>query len=338
MSILERVVRWARSRSVWMIHYCSACGAVEFPPLVMSPVDWERYGFMPAPSPRQSDLYVGMGYLTKKTVKLFLNMYLQIPEPRFVAAGCNCTATGGLYWDSYATYKRLDDFVEVEGWVPGCMPLPDDYISLIKHLRNIIAERPAEKHISRIKPDAFEKIRTYEELEKRFKQDYEESLKSSKQAIKYDFKPTYPECYETDDQTKICKTAVHPAELRKILLELREEGFILLVNINAVDYPDRGVIELYYVIENPGDGWQKWVKTFTDRTNPVIDSVHEIFPIAFYIEKEVHEMMGVEFKGHPDLRKWILEGNWEGPPPLRKDVDTVSFVVKNMYGGYRYGR
>ncbi len=70
----------------------------------------------------------------------------------------------------------------------------------------------------------------------------------------------------------------------------------------------------------------------------MIDSVHDIYPIAYYIEREVYEMMGVVFRGHPNLKKWILEGNWEGPPPLRKDVDTPGFVIKTMYGGYRYGR
>jgi len=185
--LLSKLARWARSRSIWMIHYCSACGAVEFPPLVMAPLDWERYGYMPAPTPRQCDLYVGMGYLTKKAVKMFLNMYRQMPEPRFVAAGCNCTGTGGLYWDSYATYKRLDDFVEVEGWVPGCMPMPDDYFSLLEYLRKKIYESSLEKHISRIKPDAFEKIKKYEELERKLLEEYIEKLKKSQQQVNYQF-------------------------------------------------------------------------------------------------------------------------------------------------------
>ncbi|MEM0378568.1 MAG: NADH-quinone oxidoreductase subunit NuoB [Thermosphaera sp.] len=338
MAALDKISQWARSRSLWMIHYCSACGAVEFPPLVMSPVDWERYGYMPAPTPRQSDLYVGMGYLTKKTVKLFLNMYMQVPEPKLVAAGCNCTATGGLYWDSYATYKRLDDFVEVEGWVPGCMPMPDDYLSLLKHLRTKLSSTPLEKHLSRVKPDAFDKIKYYEELERRFKDEYEQSLKASKPLSNYEFKPTFPECFETDEQLKICKTSTEASVIRDSIARLKQDGYVLLVNIDAVDYPDKGVIELYYILENPGNGWQKWVKTFVDRFNPIIDSIHDIHPLAFFIEKEVHEMMGVRFNGHPDLSKWILKDNWEGPPPLRKDVDTVSFVVKTMYGGYRYGR
>ncbi|MEO3993199.1 MAG: NADH-quinone oxidoreductase subunit NuoB [Desulfurococcaceae archaeon TW002] len=339
MGFLDFFAKWARSRSVWMIHYCSACGAVEFPPLVMAPLDWERYGFMPAPTPRQSDLYVGMGYLTKRSVRFFLNMYMQMPEPKFVAAGCNCTATGGLYWDSYATYKRLDDFVEVEGWVPGCMPMPDDYMSMIKHLRTEVYERrPITRHISRVRPNAFEKIRQYDEMERKFAEDYQRQLAKSQPEVSYEFKQTFPECYELDESSKICKTSIEPLQLRNTLSFLKNEGYELFININAVDYPDKGVIELFYIVENPFTGQQKWVKTFVNRKEPVVDSVYDLYPLALHIEREVYEMMGINFRGNPDLRKWILEGNWEGPPPLRKDVDTATYVVKVMYGGYKYGR
>lgn len=339
IKVIEALARWARSRSIWMLHYCSACGAVEFPMLVMSPLDWERYGYMPAPTPRQSDIFIGMGYLTKKTVKLVLNMYRQMPEPRYVAAGCNCTATGGLYWDSYATYKRLDEFVEVEGWVPGCMPMPDDYLSLIEYLRNRIGESDQAKVISRIKPEAFNKIATYEELEKRFLKEYMEKLAASSQKpIDYQFNSTFPECYERIEKSKICKTSIERDRLRDAVKYYLEKGYKILVNINAVDYPEKNVIEIYYIFENPYSGEQIWIKTFVPRANPEIDTIHDLTPLAFYIEKEVYEMMGIVFKGHPDLRKWILDGNWEGPPPLRKDVNTADFVVKVMYNGYRYGR
>ncbi len=339
MGILEKIFKWPFSRSLWMIHYCSACGAVEFPPLVMSPVDWERYGYMPAPSPRQSDIYIGMGYLTKKTVKLFLNMYRQMPEPKFVAAGCNCTATGGLYWDSYATYKRLDDFVEVEGWVPGCMPMPDDYTAFIEYFRRNLKEREIGKYVSRIKPEAFKKIMEWEKLEREWLKEYEEKMKKeSNILIQYDFTETYPECFEKDEPKGICKTSIRPVRVRKVLKELKDKGYVLFININTIDWPKKGVIEIFYIVENPSSGEQIWVKTFVPRANPMIDSIHDIYPIAYYIEREVYEMMGVVFRGHPNLKKWILEGNWEGPPPLRKDVDTPSFVVKTMYGGYKYGR
>ncbi|WP_042667687.1 NADH-quinone oxidoreductase subunit NuoB [Desulfurococcus amylolyticus] len=337
--MLERIARWAYARSLWMIHYCSACGAVEFPPLVMAPLDWERYGYMPTPSPRQSDLYIGMGYLTKKTVKLVLNMYRQMPEPKLVLAGCNCTSTGGLYWDSYATYKRLDDFIEVEGWVPGCMPMPDDYLSMIEYVRKDLGKRPLNAYVSKIKPDAFKKISEWEELEKQWRREYEEKIKEdSSKPVSYEFKETYPSCYEKDEKSKICKTSVNPEKIRDALMDLKNKGHVLFVNINTVDYPDKGVIEVYYVLENPSDGSQVWVKTYAKRASPEIDSVHDIFPLAKYIEREVYEFMGVVFRNNPELKKWILDGNWEGPPPLRKDVDTAGFVVKTMYGGYKYGR
>jgi NADH-quinone oxidoreductase subunit B len=206
-------------------------------------------------------------------------------------------------------------------------------------LRRKIASTRLETHVSKIRPDAFERIARYEELEKQWLKEYMD--KASKQAgeqANYAFTPSYPECYEVSNKHKICKTSVEKERLRTVLKELKDQGFSLLININAVDYPEKGVIELYYVLENPGTGEQKWVKTFTQRLSPIVDSVHDIYPLALYIEREVYEMMGVEFRNHPSLRKWILEGNWEGPPPLRKDVDTVGFVVKVMYGGYKYGR
>ena len=129
---------WVRSRSLWMIHYCSACGAIELPPNMMAPLDLERWGVMPAPSPRQSDVIVIMGYVTKKTLKVLLRLYHQMPEPRYVLVGCNCPATGGLYWDSYSTIKAIDEFLPVDVWVPGCMPRAEDWLKGFLKLREKI--------------------------------------------------------------------------------------------------------------------------------------------------------------------------------------------------------
>ncbi len=337
-SLIEKIIRWARSKSLWMIHYCSACGAIEFPPLVMAPLDWERYGYMPTPTPRQSDFYAGMGYLTKKAVKVFLNLYRQMPRPRYVVAGCNCTATGGLYWDSYATYKRLNDFAEVYGWVPGCMPMPDDYTALLTDLYNNLSKHPVDDKGSKILDDAFKKIEKWEKLEREWAEKYWSELKNKGDNINYEFEDRCGECVEQYSELKICVTPCNRDKVRDYLKKLFSKGYVLLNNINTVDLPDKGVIEIYYIVENPENGEEIWVKTFVSRVNPEIDTVHDIYPLAEYIEREVYEMMGIVFKGHPRLEKWILDGNWEGPPPLRKDVDTAGFVVKNYYGGYKYGR
>jgi len=330
-SVMRRIVNWARSRSPWMIHYCAACGAIEFPMLATSPLDWERYGYMPVPSPRQADFMAGMGYLTRKTVKLMINLFRQTPNPKYVVAGCNCTATGGLYWDSYATFKRLDDFFTVSGWVPGCMPMPDDWTALLVDLRRQV-EGGLKKDVLK---DVESYIKSVEEEERKWAKEY---YSRSQPPVSYSFKETYPECEENYPDLKLCVTSVGREKLRSVLGELKSKGFQLLLNIDAVDYPKNGVIELYYVVENTGDGSQMAVKTFTPRGDPVAESVHDLYPNALYIEREVYEMMGVVFRGHPDLRKWILDGNWEGPPPLRKDVDTASYVVKTFYKGDRYGR
>ncbi len=338
--LIEKIIKWARSKSLWMIHYCSACGAIEFPPLVMSPLDWERYGYMPVPTPRQCDFYAGMGYLTKKSVKVFLNLYRQMPRPRYVVAGCNCTATGGLYWDSYATYKRLDDFAEVYGWVPGCMPMPDDYTALLTDLYENLAKKPVDYKGSSIKEDAFEKIAEWEKLERKWARKYWSKITESggNKAVEMIIEDKFGECIEEYLDLKICVTMTKPEKIKEAIKTLVEKGYTLLININVVDNLEKGVFEIYYILEKPGDGNQIWVKTLIPRNNPVIDSIHDILPLALYIEREVYEMMGIEFKGHPKLERWILDGNWEGPPPLRKDVDTAGFVVKTQYKGYLYGR
>jgi NADH:ubiquinone oxidoreductase subunit B-like Fe-S oxidoreductase/NADH:ubiquinone oxidoreductase subunit C len=335
---IEKLIRWARAKSLWMVHHCAACGAIEFPPLIMTPVDWERYGYLPMPTPRQSDFYAGMGYLTKKSVKLFLNIYRQIPRPRYVVAGCNCTATGGLYWDSYATYKRLDDFAEVYGWVPGCMPMPDDYTALITDLYYNLVKKSIDHKGCLIKEDAFKKIKEWEELERKWAEEYYEAMKKAEVVAVNDFEEKFGECVEEYKELKICVTTVKPERIRDAVKTMVDKGYILLNNINTVDEPKKGIIEIYYILENPENGEQIWIKTIVPRNNPVIDSIHDILPLAEYIEREVYEMMGIIFKGHPRLEKWILDGNWEGPPPLRKDVDTASFVVKVQYNGYKYGR
>ncbi len=161
---------WVRSKSIWMIHYCSACGAVEFPPLVMAPVDFERYGFMPAPTPRQTDAMVVMGYVTRKTLKVLLRLYKQVPEPRYVLVGCNCPATGGLYWDSYATVKNIEKYMPVDVWVPGCMPRSDDWLKGFLELAKLVrggkikkVPRPIEERPGELEEKILAELRAREE-------------------------------------------------------------------------------------------------------------------------------------------------------------------------------
>lgn len=168
-----RLSNWTRSKSIWMVHYCSACGAIELPPVVMSPLDFERYGFMPAPSPRQSDVLVIMGYVPRKTLRVLLRLYKQMPEPKYVLVGCNCPANGGLYWDSYATVKDVSKYLPVDVWVPGCMPRADDWLKGFLELARKVREgkvpetpRPIEEYPGQLEDMILAELR---EREKKMK-------------------------------------------------------------------------------------------------------------------------------------------------------------------------
>ena len=169
-----RLSNWVRSKSIWMVHYCSACGAIELPPVVMAPIDFERYGFLPAPTPRQSDVLVVMGYVTRKTLRVLLRLYKQMPEPRYVLVGCNCPATGGLYWDSYSTVKDISKYLPVDMWVPGCMPRADDWFKGFLELARKVREgrvpevqRPIEKYPGELEDLILSELRMREEKMKR---------------------------------------------------------------------------------------------------------------------------------------------------------------------------
>ncbi len=132
---------------------------------------------------------------------------------------------------------------------------------------------------------------------------------------------------------------VEPDGLRAALERALEQGFDHFIGIDVVDFPKAGVMEVYYFVESVQRGGELMVvKVRIPRDEPVLETVSDIYPLAEYQEIEAYEFFGVEFKGNRSLRKWILDENWEGPPPLRKDVDTRKFVLETYYGGKRYER
>jgi NADH-quinone oxidoreductase subunit C len=100
------------------------------------------------------------------------------------------------------------------------------------------------------------------------------------------------------------------------------EGFDRLDVLTAVDRPATREIEIViHLLRRPAGGGldETWGHTMIDRDDPVLDSVTAVLPAAAWHEREIHEMFGVEVRGHPDPRPLLLHG-LEGPPPLRKDT------------------
>ena len=104
------------------------------------------------------------------------------------------------------------------------------------------------------------------------------------------------------------------------------DGFDRLDLLTAIDYPARGHIEIViHLLRRPATGVleQAWGQTVLDRDAPVLESVTEVLPAAAWHEREIHEMFGVEVRGHPGLRPLLLH-DVPGPPPLRKDTPLVA--------------
>ncbi len=140
--VFDDFVNFCRSRSLFILHYCTGCGAIELPPAMTSRFDMERLGIQPMVSPRQADILLITGYVSVKTLKRVVLTYEQMASPKYVIGICSCTVNGGMYWQSYATAKKLNDYMPVDLYIAGCMPRPEAVLAGMAQLKeNIIAGR-----------------------------------------------------------------------------------------------------------------------------------------------------------------------------------------------------
>lgn len=142
--IVENFWNWARSQSLWILGFGTGCGAIELRPLMTSRYDMYRFGIQPRPTPRQSSVFVIGGYASVKTLKRIVRSYEQMMGPKFVVALGSCTINGGMYWDSYNTIKRIDQYIPVDVYITGCMPRPEALLAGFQELKRIIRAGKAE--------------------------------------------------------------------------------------------------------------------------------------------------------------------------------------------------
>jgi NADH-quinone oxidoreductase subunit B len=134
VGVFDDFIRFCQSRSMFMLHYCTGCGAIELPPAMTSRFDMERLGIQPMVTPRQADILLVTGYVSVKTLKRVLLTYEQMQAPKYVIGICSCTVNGGMYWQSYATAKVLNEYLPVDVYIAGCMPRPEAVIEGLKRL------------------------------------------------------------------------------------------------------------------------------------------------------------------------------------------------------------
>ncbi|MCZ7673671.1 MAG: NADH-quinone oxidoreductase subunit B [Chloroflexi bacterium] len=128
--LLDPAYNWARRNSVWPMVFGLACCAIEMICTASSRYDLARFGMeVFRATPRQSDLMIVSGTVTKKMVPTIVRLYNQMPEPRYVLSMGACASGGGPFKEGYTVVDGIDKFLPVDVYVPGCPPTPQALIN-----------------------------------------------------------------------------------------------------------------------------------------------------------------------------------------------------------------
>lgn len=128
--LLDPIYNWSRRNSIWPVTFGLACCAIEMICAASSRYDLARFGMeVFRASPRQSDLMIISGTVTKKMVPVIVRLYNQMPEPRYVLSMGACASGGGPFKEGYNVIDGIDKFLPVDVYVPGCPPTPQALIN-----------------------------------------------------------------------------------------------------------------------------------------------------------------------------------------------------------------
>jgi NADH-quinone oxidoreductase subunit B len=142
---LDKMLKWAQTGSIWPMTFGLACCAVEMMHAYASRYDLDRFGVVPRPSPRQSDLMIVAGTLCNKMAPALRKVYDQMAEPRWVISMGSCANGGGYYHYAYSVVRGCDRIVPVDIYVPGCPPTAEALVYGIIQLQNKIKRRKVIK-------------------------------------------------------------------------------------------------------------------------------------------------------------------------------------------------
>ena len=156
LTSLEELYNWGRSNSIWPLQFGLACCAIEMIATATARFDIARFGAeIFRPSPRQADLMIVSGTVTKKMAPQVVRLWNQMPEPKYCIAMGACAISGGPFKQGYNVLKGIDRYIPVDIYIPGCPPRPEALLNgLVELQKKIRSERlkgpDAARHTRRL--------------------------------------------------------------------------------------------------------------------------------------------------------------------------------------------
>ncbi|MBL0052262.1 MAG: NADH-quinone oxidoreductase subunit B [Bacteroidetes bacterium] len=137
-SKLDLLVGMARKNSLWPLPFATSCCGIEFMATMASHYDFGRFGCERLSfSPRQADMLMVMGTISKKMGPVLRQVYEQMAEPRWVLSVGACASTGGIF-DTYSVLQGIDRIIPVDVYVPGCPPRPEQILDGVLQIQKLV--------------------------------------------------------------------------------------------------------------------------------------------------------------------------------------------------------
>ena len=141
LSTIDSMARWASAKSMWPLSCGLSCCAIEMMHAAASRIDLDRFGCLFRSSPKQADLMIIAGTVTKKMLPQLLILYEQMLPPKYVIAMGSCAISGGLYAESKEVISNIGDYLKIDATVQGCPPPPEKLAQAILDLQAQIVTR-----------------------------------------------------------------------------------------------------------------------------------------------------------------------------------------------------
>lgn len=399
VNAIDYVVNWARANSIWPLTYGTSCCAIEMMSSSMARYDIARFGSeVFRSSPRQADLFILAGTITRRMAPAIQMLWEQIPGPKYAIAMGACTISGGPFiYDNYSVVRGAQNLIPVDVFVPGCPPRPEALFHGLLTLREKILKETCRnpwhegspKDVSTM--DRYrEAAKTWAALEEMKDEEMAEArakFKEENPDYKSSFKPIrikkedFPEVErvpfkrmgltQSDIYAKLKEkfpavtvhthsedpiedvVAAMPAD-RPLEVMVTPEDYLpmvefikndaslkmdYLIDIVGIDYDDHfDVVSQFRSMEH---GHKVFLclqlkKDFSipeeQRATALLahaPSISHLYPAAEFKEREVYDMFGIDFVGHPDQRRIFLDDDFVGYP-LRKDFTHPEMIRRPL--------